>query len=427
MKLFERLDSSTALVFANKDTVSYSQLRREVDRFKNTATTQAAAIPLEVRIEPRFFVELIGYFELGRPVALMNPLWAERERQERLALLRFRPQDRTRWILFTSGSGGRPRAVQLSWENVDSNTRGILERLEFHRTETQHLFLPLWHSFGLLGQLIPGLRQGLKNHLYGNLSDCMPTLMSPQAGGMWSGMPFHWETILKLIGNQHCPAVTHVIAAGAPFPEHLRRRLHMQFSKAVIYSNYGLTECSPRVLSFSSKHKSFFSPLTGLPQPELQVKVEDGELLVQGPQVMLGYLGEQAETDRALQDGWLHTGDQAEMTPEGLVRVLSRKDDLVLVGGERISLQEVESMLKSLPYVTDAVVVLKTHPLMGALPVALIVAKPEDLVEEARLVSDLRPLLSANKIPKEFHFPKEIPRLENGKIDTAKIQTLLGS
>ena len=123
----------------------------------------------------------------------------------------------------------------------------------------QTLVLPLSYSFGLLGQLLPALAAGLPTALLGNLVELKALLDEGQLVGMLSGVPSHHETLLRLLGDGplRTQGVTQVVSAGAALSLPLRQRLLRAFPSSRIYTNYGQTELSPRVLCLRSDHPAF--------------------------------------------------------------------------------------------------------------------------------------------------------------------------
>ena len=185
----------------------------------------------------------------------------------------------------------------------------------------QMLFAPISHLFALFGHLLPGLRAGLTTRLYGSIAEVRPVINSGQARGILSGVPSHWETLLR-----HCrpdaglyEEVTRLVSSGSPLSEGLRRRLAARFPAATILNGYGLSEC-PRILALSSAHPRFFSDATGLPTPGAELRIsDDGELEIRGGLVMLGYLAAEAATAERMSNGSLHTGDTARVEPDGIL------------------------------------------------------------------------------------------------------------
>jgi len=405
---------------------------------------EAPVIVVTASMTIDFVVSLLAILAARRPAAVFSPHWSPRERQAGLALLgacaelgragevtarRDGPaadlHPDTRLILFTTGSTGEPKAVQLSETNIESNTAAVADALSFATARVQVLFLPLSYSYGLLGQLLPALRTGVATELVERLVDVADRFAEGSVEGMVSGVPSHHATLLRLIPpGSACDRVTHVVSAGAAASPELRRRLREAFPGAVIYANYGQTEASPRVLCLPSSHPKFFTPATGFPVGRLRVRLGgDGELLVRGPQVMLGYLGDPEGTARKLAGGWLHTGDLATLDDEGLVTVNGRADDLINVGGERISLIEVEAALAGVGGVRHAAAVAVTDELYGT-SWAAYVEPVGDEVTADQLTEELRLRLPPRKMPAELHLIPELPLTQNGKVDRRALAAL---
>lgn len=372
---------------------------------------------LEASMDPAFLAKLLAHFESGVPAALVSPDLspAERDARKRILEQEFHPD--TALIVFTSGSTGAPKAVQLSRANLEANTEAVIESLEFARAPRQGLFLSLSYSYGLFGQLLPALHLGIPTKLIPKFADVRAAFLSGEGAGMWSGVPSHWEALLRVTTPEQCDGVTHVISAGAALPLELRKRLRAHFRNATIYNNYGLTEASPRVLCLRSTHPRFFEEGTvGYPVKHLEVKEgEGGELLVRGKQVMLGYLGGSGDKIR---DGWLHSGDVVQVEVDGMVRIVGRMDDLFNIGGERASPLEIDAALLKVPGVKDAAVLVEQHELYGARLTAFLVGSPPG---KKAIVEELRKHLSGHKIPLEYLAVDSLPRTPNGKLKRSEL------
>jgi long-chain acyl-CoA synthetase len=334
----------------------------------------------------------------------------------------------TKLILFTSGSEGKVKKVQLSRANIEANTQAVVESLNFEGVSEQFLFLPLHYSFGLLGQLIPAQTLGIQTHFLPN----MMALRSVKLRGMLSAVGSQWDVLVKLLANDGpYREVTHVVSAGSRLSEGTRVSLKALFPNAVVYNNYGQTECSPRILSLSSSQENFFSNDTGYPVKGLTARLSDeGELWVKGPQVMLGYLGDIAATSDKIKEGWLHTGDQATIASDGRVTILGRKDDLVKVGGERLSLLTYSQTALELGLAREALALLYTDRAQVD-RIALILgvgagnAPASEKEVMVKLKEALKGKIASGHVPALILFRDELPKLPNGKLDRSAAKKMI--
>jgi long-chain acyl-CoA synthetase len=410
--------------------VTFAELR---ERVREEAAKAPAPGALPLRLEaartPDFVVRFLTALESGTPVAVFAPEWTAAERAKREALLdRFGADlaPGTAVILFTSGSSGEPKAVQLSRAGIEVNTRAVVERLRFADAEEQTLFLPLSYSYGLLGQLLPALAAGVTTHLLPDFLAVRPRFEDPASPpkGMWSGVASHWSALARMIGGAGpFPLVTHAISAGARLDPSTKRTLRALFPNALLSNNYGQTEASPRILSMASDDPKFFEEATGYAVPGISVRLSaEGELEACGPQIMRGYLGDPSGTAERLRGGWLHTGDLARIEDSGLVTILGRMDDLVKVAGERISPLEVEAAVLARAWTPEACVVPVEDALYGTRLVLFLGGDPASLPKDGEILRALRESLSPAKVPSRIVRMAELPRNANGKFDRRKLR-----
>ena len=174
----------------------------------------------------------------------------------------------------------------------------------------------------------------------------------------------------------------------------------------------------------------------GLPVPGLSVRIVDlndrdvdlgqeGELIVRGPNVMLGYHRKPAETAVALKDGWYRTGDLARHDANGYLTITGRLKEIIIRGGQNISPVEVEDIVASHPAVADCAVVGIAHEFLGEVPVAFVVIQRGATVEIAALMEYCRPLMSGYKLPQAIHIVSEIPRTGSGKAMRFKLKQII--
>ncbi|MCP3102341.1 acyl--CoA ligase [Myxococcus sp. K15C18031901] len=445
---FTRADGTVALTLGGRP-LSFEALREAVEARKHRLGVLPPGLALlRAHRSREFIATFLALYEAGIPTAVLADDWTPSEvasrrrglggcfeldetfkvswRSEETAT-RHHPD--TAVVLFTSGSTGEPRAVQLSRRNIEANIAAVRRSLDFDAASEQTLFLPLSYSFGLLGQLLPALAAGVPTTLLDHLVELKARLDDGLLAGMVSGVPSHHEALLRLMGAgaSRTEAITHVVSAGAALSPALRQRLVAAFPRARVYANYGQTELSPRALCLRSDHPAFLGPATGHPVGGLVVRLgPDGELWVRGEQVMLGYLGDDAATRAKVEDGWLRTGDLARIDADGLVTLLGRNDDLLKVGGERMSPFEIESALRELPHVEDAAVFGREDPLYGTTLTGILQLAPGAPCPLKReLKQALRGRLSAHKVPVDFYRADQLPRSRNGKLQRNRLGELL--
>jgi long-chain acyl-CoA synthetase len=151
---------------------------------------------------------------------------------------------------------------------------------------------------------------------------------------------------------------------------------------------------------------------------------EVGEIAVQGPNVMAGYLNAPEATAQTLRRGWLHTGDMGYLDADGFVFLTDRKKDLIIRGGENISPREVEEVLLAHPAVAETAVVGVADREWGEEVIAFVIARAghELLADELRTFCRAR--LARFKVPRQFQVTTALPLTSVGKVDKARLRAL---
>jgi long-chain acyl-CoA synthetase len=198
-----------------------------------------------------------------------------------------------------------------------------------------------------------------------------------------------------------------------------------------VFEGYGLTEASP-VTHGNPPHGENRRGTVGLPYPGTLARVVDlatgeqdapfdgdwtqpGELLVRGPQVMKGYWNRPEESAAVLRNGWLHTGDVAQMHRDGYFRIVDRLKDMIIRGGLNIYPAEVEAVIAAHPEVLEALVIGVPDPALGELVKAFVVPRPGASLTPERLLAFCRENLAKYKVPTAVEFRAELARSAVGK------------
>ena len=212
------------------------------------------------------------------------------------------------------------------------------------------------------------------------------------------------------------------VVGGAPMPEELIRV--WQARGIEIVQGYGLTEAAPNVLCLPPEDAMRKMGFAGKPYPYVEVRLgEESELQVRGPNVFPGYWRNPEATAAVLRDGWLHTGDVAQVDDEGCYRIRGRLKDMYISGGENVYPAEVEAVLHEHEAVADAAVVGVADERWGEVGVAFVVAKTA--VSDGAIVEHCRDRLARYKVPKRVVFVEALPMSAMNKVQKDELRALL--
>jgi acyl-CoA synthetase (AMP-forming)/AMP-acid ligase II len=208
------------------------------------------------------------------------------------------------------------------------------------------------------------------------------------------------------------------------------------FSPAELYVMYGQTEATARLSYLPPDRAADKAGSIGIAIPGVELRVVDehglelpageiGELVARGQNVTPGYLDEPAETAVILRDGWLWTGDLAYRDADGFFFHRGRAREILKIGGHRVSPVEIEQVIARHPEVAEVAVFGVTDPLLGEVPMAVIVCRPGKAPGEAELRRFCLERLRAYQVPVTFIPVETLPRNESGKLLRAGLAALL--
>jgi acyl-[acyl-carrier-protein]-phospholipid O-acyltransferase/long-chain-fatty-acid--[acyl-carrier-protein] ligase len=351
-----------------------------------------------------------------------------------LKLWRVRDSDEaTAVILFTSGSEGIPKGVELTHRNILANIRQMLAVTDMQDTDRLFNCLPMFHSFGLtVGTLLPLVR-GMSVFVYPS--------------------PLHYRVIPAAFYGQNCTillstntflngyarkahpydfrSLRYLFAAAEKLQEATARTWAQRFGVRIL-EGYGATECAPCVAVNTPLQPKYGT--VGRLMPGMQYRLEPvegvenaGRLFVRGPNVMRGYLNKDANIKFRSLDGWYDTGDIVSVDSEGFFQIQGRMKRFAKVSGEMVSLTAVEEALAG------------ALPQYGLRCQIAIVTRPDEDKGEALVAVSNEPKLTLDEIrtvirgksftnlcvPREIRYVREIPKLGTGKVNHRELQRII--
>jgi long-chain acyl-CoA synthetase len=336
-------------------------------------------------------------------------------------------------VLYTTGTTGRPKGAVLSHGNVMAQIDSIRNAVVLESKDVVSSAVPLFHSFGHTVAMHVPLITGCTVVLYPKFDaqEVAQSLKENQVT-VFIGLPTMFRSLSYLnVNKEDFSALRYCISSGAPLLQKVRNKFEEKFGKPIL-AGYGLTEAGPLVTIQRWEHQRKPDSL-GFPVFEVQVKIVDnlnnevqfnevGEVLVQGPNVMQGYLNRPAATREVLKDGWLHTGDVGKLDEDGLLYIVDRKKDLILKGGFNVYPREVESVLTAHPKVKECAVIGIEDEIQGEEVKALVVPKQGVSLKKEELSQYCRERLAVFKCPKYIEFVNALPRGTMGKILKRKLR-----
>lgn len=336
--------------------------------------------------------------------------------------------DDTLAIIYTSGTTGLPKGAMLTHRNLASNAQTVAD---MRRTEPQDVVLgvlPFFHIYGQTSIFNSSIYLGLTIRLWEHFeADEVFAAIQEEPSCVLIAVPTIFNRLAEMAAEKP-PArsgLRFCVSGGASLPVEVLKRFE-QFYGAVIYEGYGLTECSPVCVEnpFGQRTKP---GSIGLPIPGFQARIVDemdqevaqgqvGELIVQGPGVMKGYLHQPEATGGALRGGWLHTGDLARRDEDGYVYIVDRKKDLVIRGGYNVYPREIEEVLYAHPAVSEVAVLGVPHADLGEEVAAMVVLKPGASATADDLRAFVKERVAPYKYPRIVRLANELPKTNTGKI-----------
>lgn len=324
-------------------------------------------------------------------------------------------------ITFTSGSTGKPKGVVLARDRMSAKLAAIREAIGMVGTPEAAVPLQLQFSFGQWATFLP-LMIGGAVHMTARFSpDWADQILQNQPVTHFAAVP----TMLRMmVGGEQSDRDLTILTGGEAVSSDLGRAVFRRWPNAAINGIYGLTETGTCDLFRCDRAARPSDDSLGHPAKQIEVMTDPvtSELLIRSPYAMLGYLDMPELTNETLCDGWIRTGDMAEINADGIVGLRGRIKDLINRGGNKVSPIEVESVFADHPAVSAVLATGVPDPQFGEAIHLLIVPKTEDAPSAEALIDWARCRTDRFKLPDVVHYAQSLPLGATGKADRAALR-----
>ena len=329
-------------------------------------------------------------------------------------------------LQYTGGTTGLPKAAMLSHRNLVANALQCAAWFNVAAQEREVVLasIPYFHVYGMTVAMTYPLLAGATvvletrpdvDEILKLVQKYRPTQF-PGVPALYNGINHHPKR-----AQYDLRSIRICLSGSAPLPMEVAKQFEANTGGSLV-EGYGLSETSP--VTHANPIRGERRPGSiGLPVPSTDQRVvdldtgtkvlspmEEGELCIRGPQVMLGYYHQPEETALVLKDGWFRTGDIAYIDTDGYCFIVDRKKDMINVGGLKVYPREVEEVLFQHPAVADAAVVGVPDPDLGEVVRAFVVTKPGATVTGDELIQFVRERLAHYKAPRFVEFRTALPR-----------------
>ncbi|SDE55714.1 long-chain-fatty-acid--CoA ligase [Pseudonocardia oroxyli] len=341
--------------------------------------------------------------------------------------------DDTAFVMYTSGTTGRPKGAMLSHRNLYLHSFSNIAHLGGTGEHVVSMSgAPLFHIAGVAGSHIAITAGGTVVIPRSGSFDPVETLdiLERERVTTCFCVPAQWAAICAVpgIADRDLSALTRISWGAAPATTSLLQTMIDTFPQAEVTTSFGQTECSPVTTLLRGQDSIRKIGSVGTPMANVEVRVVDdemhdvargevGEIVYRGPLVMSGYWNKPEETAEAFRGGWFHSGDMVRQDEDGYYYVVDRKKDMIISGGENIYCAEVENVLAAHPGIGDVALIGVPDPKWGETPLAVVVpADPADPPTLESIEAYCKEHLAGYKRPRLIQIVEALPRNPSGKV-----------
>jgi long-chain acyl-CoA synthetase len=325
-------------------------------------------------------------------------------------------------LQYTGGTSGKPKGVNLTHRAIATNVaqrEGLLPTTP--ERERILCVMPLFHSYAMaMGLLLAANCRGALVILERYQPDELLSTIERERITIFPGSPTLFTSLMNHpeFARTDWSSVHTCYSGSAALPEETLRRWETAVG-APVYEGYGQTEAGP-VLTFNPAKGITKPGSVGIPVPQTEIRLVEGEIVARGPQIMHGYRNRPQDTAEALRHGWLYTGDIGEFDADGYLYIRGRKKDMVIVGGYNVYPREVEEVLCSHPAVAEAAVVGGPDAYWGECLHAYVALRDSTTADV--LLAFCKERLARYKIPATLEILDGLPKTSVNKLDKLSLK-----
>jgi acyl-CoA synthetase (AMP-forming)/AMP-acid ligase II len=335
-------------------------------------------------------------------------------------------------ILFTSGTTGRSKGVLCAHRQSLAAPAAWAACGELTSADRYLCINPFFHNFGYKAGILTCLQMGatLIPQLTFNPEQAMQAVQDHRITVL-PGPPTIYQTLLDhpRRSEYDLTSLRFAVTGAATIPVVLIERMQTELDIDIVLTAYGLTEASGfGTMCRPDDDAVTVATTSGRPIADFELRIADesGEVLLRGPNVMLGYLDDADATAAAIDaDGWLHTGDIGALDQHGNLRITDRLKDMYICGGFNVYPAEIEQVLARLDGVADSAVIGVPDERLGEVGKAFIVVKPGAALDEQTVIAYTREHLANFKAPRSVAFLTALPRNPGGKVVKPQLRELI--
>ena len=333
-------------------------------------------------------------------------------------------------ILFTSGTTGAPKGVTHSFRSLLARTALNRAHIGDANLARALCVLPTHFGHGLIGNCLTPLFAGTNLFLHSGMGvKAVPglgALLAENDITFMSSVPTFWKIALKLAKPPPRQTLRQIHIGSAPLSAELWRSVQSWSGSDNVHNMYGITETANWLAGASARELDPEDGLIGKMWGGSAAVVDDGgefrsagegELAVQTPALMTGYLKRADLTSEVLRDGWFHTGDTGRIDEDGVIRLIGRRKSEINRAGMKVHPEEIDMLLERHPQVLEACAFGVPDDISGELVGAAVTLRDNAEPDKAQLRAWCAERIKADCVPDKWYFMAEIPKTERGKVN----------